>query len=269
MAPRRGIAVAILHCPGCGRGGLRVPDGRRGKVTCPSCGAEWFYPETVEVSDVEFRCAHSGARFVVQFSRRSPLHRFVVQGLKQAPPRPSKASTNPALSPSDVQLVTPAGAASQLPKPKSTSLLARLFGKSTEVVPASSSPAPALKSVPDAAGQKLVRPRSHDAADYNWASFFCPYCQSTGVIRCSGGHFTCDGTAELRNGQRFFRCFCGGAGFIAGQFKTVEAVDTSMAVEADRPSAPSTAAHNENLGSKHPKDALPSLVRSDHKQITP
>jgi hypothetical protein len=54
--------MAILNCVGCGRGGLRVPDGRRGKVTCPTCGAEWFYPEVVEVSEVEFRCSSSGAR---------------------------------------------------------------------------------------------------------------------------------------------------------------------------------------------------------------
>ena len=43
--------LAVLHCPGCGRGGLRVPDGKRGKVTCPRCGAEWFYPETIELNE--------------------------------------------------------------------------------------------------------------------------------------------------------------------------------------------------------------------------
>ena len=260
--------MAILHCPGCGRGGLRVPDGRRGKVTCPKCGAEWFYPETLEVSDVEVRCAHSGAHFIVQFSRRSPLHRFVIQGLKQAPPRQTQASVNPAPITSDERLISGVDAAPRLPRPKSTSLLARLFGKSAEVVSANTPPAPATSSVPDTAGQKLPTPSSHDASDYNWASFFCPYCQASGVIRCSGGHFTCDGTAELRNGQRFFRCFCGNAGLIAGQFKTVEAIDTSLPIEAEHPT-PSAAAHNEKLESKQPNDALPSLMRNDHKQITP
>ena len=80
--------MAILTCPGCDRGGLRVPDGRRGKVTCPFCGAEWFHPPTVELSEVEFRCAKSGARFVLQMSRRSPLHKFVIQGIKDAPADP-------------------------------------------------------------------------------------------------------------------------------------------------------------------------------------
>jgi hypothetical protein len=55
--------VAILTCPGCGRGRLRVPDGRRGTVTCLTCKAEWFYPERVEVSEVEFRCSASGALY--------------------------------------------------------------------------------------------------------------------------------------------------------------------------------------------------------------
>jgi hypothetical protein len=76
--------LAILSCPGCGRGGLRVPDGRRGKVTCPTCGAEWFHPETIELSDVEFRCSKSGARFNVISSRRSPLHKFVIQKINKA-----------------------------------------------------------------------------------------------------------------------------------------------------------------------------------------
>jgi hypothetical protein len=90
--------VAILTCPGCDRGGLRVPDGRRGKVTCPFCGAEWFHPPTIELSEVEFRCAKSGARFVVQMSRRSPLHKFIVQGIKDAPLRPrNAAATDPKL----------------------------------------------------------------------------------------------------------------------------------------------------------------------------
>jgi hypothetical protein len=88
--------LAIISCPGCGRGGLRIPDGRRGKVTCPTCGAEWLYPETVEINELEFRCAHSGARFIVQLARRSPLHKFVIQGVRDAPGPTSKASNEAA-----------------------------------------------------------------------------------------------------------------------------------------------------------------------------
>ena len=69
--------MAIVVCPNAHK--LRIPDGKRGKVTCPTCRAEWFHPQTVELSDVEFRCSTSGARFNVVLSRRSPLHKFVVQ----------------------------------------------------------------------------------------------------------------------------------------------------------------------------------------------
>ncbi len=36
--------MTILSCPGCARK-LRVPDNKRGTVTCPLCGSEWFHPE--------------------------------------------------------------------------------------------------------------------------------------------------------------------------------------------------------------------------------
>ena len=99
--------MAILDCLGCGRGGLRVPDGRRGKVTCPRCGAEWFFPESLEVSEIEFRCAASGSRFVVALTRRSPLHKFVIQAVKHVPrPAAERPSANDAASPSQ-QLSAP------------------------------------------------------------------------------------------------------------------------------------------------------------------
>src|SRR6266480_2972548 len=49
-------ALAILSCPGCSHR-LRVPDNKRGTVTCPLCGSEWFHPEVIELSSVEFRCS--------------------------------------------------------------------------------------------------------------------------------------------------------------------------------------------------------------------
>jgi hypothetical protein len=39
--------VAILSCLGCSRK-LRVPDGKRGTVTCPHCGSEWFHDQSSE-----------------------------------------------------------------------------------------------------------------------------------------------------------------------------------------------------------------------------
>jgi hypothetical protein len=54
---------------------------------------------------VEFRCASTGARFVVVLSRRSPLHKFVIQGIKNAVPRRASASAegNDTPSPSTAQ----------------------------------------------------------------------------------------------------------------------------------------------------------------------
>ena len=125
--------MAILTCPGCGRSGLRVPDGRRGTVTCPKCGAQWFYPETIELSEVEFRCAQSGARFMVQLSRRSPLHKFVIQVIKNAPAEPRKASSEAIQSQRKEVVLSPGAPERQLPGPKSGGLLARLFGKAAAI----------------------------------------------------------------------------------------------------------------------------------------
>jgi hypothetical protein len=59
--------------------------------SCPRCGAEWFYPESIELSDVEFRCSMSGARFNVLSSRRSPLHKFVIQKITKPAPETGQA----------------------------------------------------------------------------------------------------------------------------------------------------------------------------------
>src|SRR5262249_43166935 len=149
-----------------------------GKVTCPTCGAEWFYPETVEINEVEFRCAHSGARFIVQLARRSPLHKFVIQGVKDAPTPTSRASTEAAPD----SISTEANSAmAMIPSRRSKGpqlsrpggLLSRLFGKAVEVA------SPAQDSgdrVAKAHSKASLYPTRHDASEYNWSSFFCPYC---------------------------------------------------------------------------------------------
>jgi hypothetical protein len=210
--------LAILTCPGCGRGGLRVPDGRRGKVTCPRCGAEWFYPETIELSEVEFRCSQTGARFIVQLTRRSPLHKFVVQGIKNAPPRqPVKEE---AAEPPKSETVGNQGAAlNRLSGPNPGRWLASMF--ETAGLPGAISRSTTI--VEQATTSAMPKPLSYDANKYNWASFFCPYCNASGFIKCGAGHLVCDSTVELRNGRRFHQCFCANAGFIAGTIKTIEA----------------------------------------------
>lgn len=227
--------LAILTCPGCGRGGLRVPDGRRGKVTCPSCGAEWFYPESIELSEVEFRCSQSGARFVVQLSRRSPLHKFVIQGITNVPPRPREASREPVPAPRRETLESSNTSTQQLTGPKSGGWLAHLFGRAAEIGPPTSSPMPIPDSEVTSPTPTLIR---HDANEYNWTSFLCPYCNAPSFIQCRGGHFACDGTAELRSGRRFHQCFCGHAGFIEGIIKTIDANHSILQVERDAAKPP-------------------------------
>ena len=227
--------MAILTCPGCARGGLRVPEGRRGKVTCPRCGAEWFYPESIELSEVEFRCSQSGARFVIQLSRRSPLHKFVIQGIKNAPPRPSEASTETVSASPRETLESSNTSAPQLTGPKTGGWLARLFGKAAGVGPITSSP----MAISDPEGTSPTHtPIRHDANEYNWASFLCPYCNASSFIRCGGGHFACDGAVEIRSGRRFHQCFCGNAGFIEGTIKTIDANDSILQVERDAAKPP-------------------------------
>jgi uncharacterized Zn finger protein (UPF0148 family) len=225
--PLGGFGLAILTCPGCGRGGLRVPDGRRGKVTCPTCGAEWFHPETIELSEVEFRCAQSGARFIVQLSRRSPLHKFVVQGIKNAPTQPSDATTSKAAASSEKLLETGSTSVPQLPKPRSGGWLAALFRKSGAV--------PATLNSTDVAYPTLATPAPtplrHNASEYNWSSFLCPYCNASSFIRCSGGHLACDGTVEMRSERRFHQCYCGNAEFIEGVIETIDANQRTIPAE--------------------------------------
>ena len=216
--------MAILTCPGCHRGGLRVPDGRRGKVTCPRCGAEWFYPETIELSEVEFRCSESGARFVVQTSRRSPLHKFVIQAIKNAPPRPGKPVDQAGYG-AEAALVPANGSTGRLSGPKSGGLLARLFGRSAAIAAAE----PSLPSRDQENVDPVTTRSTHDADQYNWSSFICPYCSATSFVKCSkGDHLVCDGTTEMRSGRRFHQCFCGHAAFIEGTIKTIDGDRSSI-----------------------------------------
>ena len=217
-------SVAVLTCPGCGRGGLRIPDGRRGKVTCPRCGAEWFYPETVEVSEVEFRCSQTGARFIVQLTRRSPLHKFAVQGIKNAPPRSGQPlKEERAEAPKSTEAIENRDAPlDRLSGLKPGRWLARVFGKTGP--PATSSSASIAEPV-TTSSSNLLR---YDATEYNWASFFCPYCNASNFIKCGAGHLVCDSTVEMRNGRRFHQCFCGNAGFIEGTIKSFEATQRTI-----------------------------------------
>jgi hypothetical protein len=162
--------LAIISCPGCGRDGLRIPDGRRGKVTCPTCGAEWFHPESVEINEVEFRCAHSGARFIVQLARRSPLHKFVIHGIKDAPaPTRSSGEVGSTSAEDDSEKAIIPNQRSDAPRPSRPAvLLSRLFGKAVQAA----SPAKLSENGVNKSDSKAkLYPARHDASEYNWSSF--------------------------------------------------------------------------------------------------
>ena len=248
--------MAILTCPGCDRGGLRVPDGRRGKVTCPFCGAEWFHPPTVELSEVEFRCAKSGARFVLQMSRRSPLHKFVIQGIKDAPADPKHGFDSDTIHASG-------GSASHLPPAKSRNLLGRLFGKPMGLSTSRSSAADTSDSIV----HSTAGTAQHDATEYNWESFLCPYCDASSFIKCSGGHLACDGTVQIRNGRRFHQCYCGSAGFIEGAIKSIEANQHTFTAEPNVSSFSENEAAATELTKTNRKTSL--SVNTDEASETP
>jgi transcription elongation factor Elf1 len=219
--------LGIISCPGCSHS-LRVPDGKRGTATCPRCGAEWFHPEAIELSDVEFRCSTNGARFNVVSSRRSPRHKFVIQKItKPTSNEASPSSETPvAVVPqSAVEGIGPLPVAA----PKTGGWLSLLTGRKA-VVTASVQTSVVPQDRP--ADRAMPHMTQHSMDEYNWTGFSCPYCSAPSFVSCSGGHLACDGTAKVRSGRRFHQCFCGQAGFISGTIRTVES--RRLSVKSDK-----------------------------------
>jgi len=247
----RSKALAILTCPGCSHR-LRVPDNKRGTVTCPLCGSEWFHPEVIELSNVEFRCSASGAKFNVISSRRSPLHKFTVQKVEKAVAK----ATGPfeTGSPKSSSQSGPRNAPPALPPaaPRVAGWLAWMVGRKTEVVltkPLSEAPKDQLTGA-------AISVATSDADEFNWSGLFCPYCAASSFVSCRGGHLACDGTVQVRKDGRFHQCFCGRAGFISGMIKTFENERLSMESEVDPPNVPP--AVRERQSSKPADTALPA-----------
>jgi hypothetical protein len=99
-----------------------------------------------------------------------------------------------------------------------------------------------------------------DANEYNWTSFFCPYCSATSFVQCRGGHFACDGTVEIRSGRPFHQCFCGTCGFLEGTIKTIEATRSIFQVEHD--AAKATTQQNTGVTKKIAATTLPTPMKS-------
>ncbi len=231
-----GCPLAILTCPGCGRGGLRVPDGRRGKVTCPTCGAEWFHPETVELSEVEFRCSKSGARFTVTSSRRSPLHKFIIKEIMKVAPTATRSpkescSTFPQAVDPDVVAASSRSRATKMGK-----FLARIAARNVSAIPSGSVSALAPKQEPPSVTTAAI---IYDASEYNWSGFACPYCAASRIIRCGSGHLVCDGTAEVRTGGvDSINVSVAQPDLSPGQSKPLRAIDAQWKLNSARQGSP-------------------------------
>jgi hypothetical protein len=214
--------MAVISCIACSYK-LRVPDDKRGTVTCPNCRATWFYPETLELSDVEFRCSFTGAKFNVLSSRRSPLHTFTIQAIKKpenAVP-PSSKDERPSFRQA-VTSVTP----SLPPSPRGVGgFLARFLGREPVITESVAKPD---GSEGKPADPPTVQRKTYNANEYNWNGFSCPYCKATCFVSCRGGHLACDGSSDLRDSRKFHQCFCGHAGFITGTIKTLESKRLSV-----------------------------------------
>jgi hypothetical protein len=157
------------------------------------------------------------ARFNVISSRRSPLHKFVVQKINKAADGASRPAEVEPLSSS--QQPAPKDGAPPVPLviPRRAGWLARFVGRKSEVASATYS-----AMLKDQATGTLAPAAMHNADEYNWSGFSCPYCSACGLVLGGCGHLACDGTTELRNGRRFYQCFCGHAGFISGIIKAFE-----------------------------------------------
>jgi hypothetical protein len=141
-----------------------------------------WHPETIELSDIEFRCSMSGARFNVISSRRSPLHKFVIQKIEKAAP---EATRSPAAEPPSathqpaIEAVAPS---LTLPAPRVGRWLARIVGRKAEVIP--SMPSASAPKEPTAGMTAPVA--TYNIGEYNWSGFSCPYCSASSFVACPG-----------------------------------------------------------------------------------
>ena len=169
----------------------------------------------------------TGARFNVISTRRSPLHKFVIQKIREAVPETGHSSDAGPQPPSQ-QPAFEATAPTLPLAPRPDGWLARIMGRTGGGTPSVQRTSVSNEQRED---RTTIPTATHDIDEYNWSGFLCPYCSASSFVSCGGGHLACDGTTEMRNGRRFRQCFCGQAGFIAGTMKTIEGKRVS--VEAD------------------------------------
>jgi hypothetical protein len=179
-------------------------------------------------------------------SRRSSLHKFVIKEIaRRAPPGSGPSvETSPTSPPLPAQ--NDAAHSVKLAAPKLGGWLARIAGRK---VGADSTPPGAAPTSTQDPADSAFPVIAHDAGEYNWSGFSCPYCRATGFVSCGGGHLVCDGATELRTGRRFHQCFCGHAGYIEGSIKTCSAHHHVVEAEVGnaKPHSPTSTEVGDNL----------------------
>ena len=201
----------------------------------------------------------SGARFNVISSRRSPLHKFVVQKITKATTGVNRSHEAEPPSSSQRPLLKPIPPSLPLAAPRVGGWLARIMGRKAPVVP--SMPPTAMPK--DQAIGTTTPVATYNIDEYNWSGFPCPYCHASNFVSCAGGHLACDGTAELRDGQRFHQCFCGHAAVITGTIKTLKSKRLSMEAKAGSPNPPG--AEHQGLSRKPADAALPPPLQAPRR----
>jgi hypothetical protein len=121
--------------------------------------------------------------------------------------------------------------------------LARLVGRKSALVPST----PSAAEPTDQTTRATVSAATHNAYDYNWNGFSCPYCKASSFVSCNGGHLSRDGTTQVRNSRRFHQCFCGSPAFISDTpMKTLESKRLSVDRDEVSPKPPTPDPEQQN-----------------------
>jgi hypothetical protein len=81
--------------------------------------------------------------------------------------------------------------------------LARVTGREADLTHST----PPAATPKEQASDEADKVATHNADEYDWSGFSCPYCNASSFVACGGGHLACDGTAELRKDAAFINAF--------------------------------------------------------------
>lgn len=178
--------------------------------------------DTIYHRVLQFRCAETGRKFIVVFTRESQLSRFrvvnVIDERELSAQDESPATNEPLqlLAGSVRQFLAPFSSAVM----SSTQLIQRIFN-------------PVIKGTAEQPGEDPAPPpdppsvENFNINDFDFTGWYCPYCGHakdqpvvTRFVRCGRCHeYVCGARVEEKtNGQTYFACHdkCGNRGMMTG-----------------------------------------------------